>query len=240
MEEISAIFQKIKKNLDKAFEVAQIREKTATQPEPTLDERIDKAKAAVEKRIEATNYDRSGIEPKYWEFITQLAAERLVATETKIQAVGRITKESVGFMLMGKPRAGKTFLMRILAGINAIPIPVGEATIKNDYQAGGLDRLFNTYPAIRSKDFTFDDLGIVGDVKNYGNSEIINSLLFERYECWQSHGACATFISTNLESYTDIKEHYGVQLANRIADMCVLITVQGQNRGLSANKRFFH
>lgn len=216
--------------------------KTPEQKEPeseSVENLMQRAKIQIEKTLEHREYDRTGIKPEYWDFLIQLAAERKVKAHLGgKENPGRLTRESVGFILLGLPRSGKTFLMRILAELKAIPNPVGEAVLKNDYQAGGLDRLFNSYTSIRSKDFSLDDLGIVQDAKSFGNAGVIESILFERYEHWQGHGNCATFISSNLNSYDKLKEFYGEQLANRIIDMCVVIPVSGGNRGESAVKRY--
>ena len=236
--------EKCKADMDKAFANAAKRAEQvkADSPEPVpIEKQIEVAKRQIEATLNARQYDRAGIETRYWDFIIQLAAERLVkASLGGKTSVGRVTDDSVGFILMGKPRCGKTFLMRILADLKAIPAPIGEAVIKNDYQAEGLDRLFSAYPALRSKDFTFDDLGIVNDAKSYGNAGTIKNILFERYEHWQGRGNCATFISSNNEGYEQLKNAYGEQIANRIADMCVIIPVSGGNRGESAARRYIY
>ena len=236
------IMEKFRDTIENAFAAAAKRGEVqdCTQPEPEpIDQQLDKAKRHIESNLDMRQYDRSGIESRDWDFMIQLSAERLVKFSLGGKtSVGRLTDDNVGFILMGKPRSGKTFLMRILADIKAIPIPVVEAIIKNDFQAGGLDRLFATYPALRSRDFTLDDLGIVGDARSFGNSGMIENILFERYEHWQGRGSCTTFISSNLASYEQLKNHYGEQVANRIADMCVIIPVSGGNRGESASKRY--
>lgn len=237
---METVFEKFANSLP-AFD----KPKQPEQKEPekeSVEDLMRRAKRQIEITLNAYEYDRTGIKPEYWDFLIELAAERKVKAHLGgKEDPGRLTRESIGFILLGLPRSGKTFLMRILAELKAIPNPVGEAVLKNDYQAGGLDRLFNSYPAIRSKDFSLDDLGIIQDAKSFGNSGVIENILFERYEHWQGLHNCATFISSNLYSYGKLKEFFGEQLANRVFDMCVAIPVEGGNRGESAEKRFvFH
>lgn len=235
-------FEKELERLEKSFAVAAQREEQQRENEPkkeNIENQLEMAKRQIEATLEARQYDRAGIMPEHWDFIIQLAAERIVKNYFGGKVpVGRFSSESAGFILTGKSRAGKTFLMRILADLRAIPTPIGESIIKNDYQAGGLDRVFSTYPSIRNRDFTLDDLGIIQDAKSFGNSGLIESILFERYEHWQNRGDCATFISSNLENYKEIEKVFGAQLANRIIDMCVMIPVDGENRGKRAELRF--
>lgn len=236
-------FSEIVKRMENTWAAAAVRaeqEKQQEAEQPTMEQRLENAKKHVEATLEKRGYDHAGIKEEHWDFIIQLASERLVkASLGETISVGEITNEHIGFILVGEPMAGKTFLMRLLAVIKAIPSPIGEATLKNDFQTGGMERMFSTYPDLRNRDFSLDDLGALDEVKSYGNGGLIKSILFERYEHWQAGQSCTTFISTNLEGYNDLKESYGIQIANRLANMCAIIPVQGKNKGVSVNKRFF-
>ena len=76
---------------------------------------------------------------------------------------------------------------------------------------------------INNKSYCFDDLGIEGNLKYYGNEcNVMAEILLSRYDLFVSQ-KIITHITTNL-SASEIEELYGNRIRSRMREMFNLIS----------------
>lgn len=229
-----------------AFSEIQSKQPQPSRPRITENEQIAKCRQDIEKVLADEKYDFSGIPPKDLDVIIGIAARRKAVADYKaLQSYCHqqgwddpepVRKSETGIILMGIPGCGKTMLLSLLNKARALPTICGEVSIALVATSGGIDSVFKKYREIETGDVCLDDVGLTGDIKSYGNSNLMDKILLYRYEQWYNF-KYTTFITTNICSYQDFVKRYCVQIADRVFEMCYHVIITGGSKRVSAKVR---
>lgn len=233
-----------------AVEVGQILDKKSDNSQPrrliTESEQIKVCREKVERYVLDSGYDNSGIQPKDWDVLMDIAGRRRARADYNdlkryCEEKGwaepeEVKRDDTGVILMGLPGCGKTMLLNLLTQARAFPKMYGEVSIVLTAESGGVDSVFKKYSAIEKGDVSLDDIGLTGNIRTYGNSNLIDKILLYRYEMWSNHGY-ATYITTNISSYQDFLNRFCQQIADRVFEMCYHVIISGGSKRISARNR---
>lgn len=153
-------------------------------------------------------------------------------------------KLNKGLLLIGNTGCGKTMIMELNSINPKMCFSVHDCLkIANEYadqakESGGT-KIINRYASpnitnaldkhLGQSRLTrfFDDLGAEGTVKHYGNEKnVMSDIIQEVYKNFQK-GHPAPHFTSNL-IMREIADHYGVRVADRLAEMCNVIVFPQQ------------
>lgn len=148
-----------------------------------------------------------------------------------------------GLIFMGKPGTGKTMLSELISKILE-RFPVYSASqIGREYEKAGLENVEQLFPRLKFGDCMIDDLHIDDNRKHFGNANIMDDILFDRYRLWKQYGQI-TIISTNIveysspETHTGFLELYGNAITERVFEMCYPVFFRGMSKRKPAFEQF--
>lgn len=247
-ETFNATLQAIGEQVGNAIQVNATRDSGNPPPKRiiTESEQLKVSRDKVESFILESGYDRSGIQPKDWDVLMDIAGRRRAREdyndlkrycEEKGWGVpAEVKRDNTGVILMGVPGCGKTMLLNLLTQARAFPTMYGEVSIVLTAESGGVDSVFKKFAGIERGDVSLDDIGLTGNIKTYGNSNLIDKILLYRYEMWSNYGY-ATYITTNISSYQDFTSRFCQQIADRVFEMCYHVIISGGSKRISARNR---
>lgn len=149
-------------------------------------------------------------------------------TKDITDAANQSGRENKGMMIYGPTGTGKTYAMHALAKAKKTITKI--YSVKNyvdllsefrDYIKQGW--YFEKMKEICDEDLLFiDDLG--AEKTTDFSQEFLYAILNRRYENMHR-----TFITSNL-TLKEMNDRYGSRIVSRIAEMCVLVELQGQDK----------
>lgn len=151
------------------------------------------------------------------------------------------TKEGKGIFFLGKTGCGKTRRLKLIADLFGTPIMDAQEIVNNLRRTDTEDHfmdlinipLFGNVSSRDRYDFIIDDLGIENaESMTYGTKrDIMAEVLYARYKIFPDY---RTHFSSNL-TIEAIRQSYGERIFSRLNEMCVFITLPGEDRRM-ANK----
>lgn len=144
-------------------------------------------------------------------------------TEVFKEAIKKALEEDKGLFIYGNTGVGKTYAMHALTRINGGDVEnfVSLLSEFKDYFNKG--DYFGNLKMLTSKDRLFiDDIG--AEKMSDFVQEFLYLIINRRYENMKR-----TVLSTNL-TLDDFRERYGDRLLSRIAEMCLLVELKGEDR----------
>lgn len=179
--------------------------------------------------------------PKYERIIEEEGLDRWYMPEMLAKATTGEIKGGKGIFLLGNTGCGKTRRLKILS--EQLLIPMWDSIrlvneLRRDDTKDHFEYVCNL-PVFGNcsrhhYDFIIDDLGAEsGDNRSYGNRrDIMGEVLNERYMCFPRF---KTHFSSNLPLEA-IRASYGERLWSRLNEMCVFITLPGEDRRITHDK----
>ena len=173
--------------------------------------------------------------PKYERLVEQEGLERWLLPELLAKIAVNEMKDGKGVFFLGNTGCGKTRRLRLISEQLLIPMWDSMQLInelrRNDTKDHFIDVCnLPVYGncSMHHYDFIIDDLGVEARESNtYGNRrDIMEEVLYERYKCFPRN---KTHFSSNLTEEA-IAQSYGERIYSRLCEMCVFITVPGEDR----------
>lgn len=139
-----------------------------------------------------------------------------------------------GLLLLGKAGAGKTFFFETFGAQERIIQStwfVGAYRKFQSYNDGFWFEALGIRASHTSERHTvvIDDLGKEPKSVLYGQvEEVMDRVICQRYDDWKRH-KCLTHFTANL-GIADLDQRYGRRITDRLREMCVLVTFNGQSQ----------
>jgi DNA replication protein DnaC len=153
-------------------------------------------------------------------------ADAKKCSKVLMDAIEQCVKEEKGIFVYGDTGVGKTYFLYALKNIigGSVENFVSLLTEYRDYMQKG-------YYFDRMIDLTNKEYLLIDDIGAEKNSDFVQEFLYtvinKRYENMNR-----TVLTTNL-SLDEFKERYGARILSRIAEMCVLVELKGEDRRLN-------
>lgn len=179
--------------------------------------------------------------PKYEKIVEDAGLDRWFLPELLAKLATHSTKDGKGIFFLGVTGCGKTRRLKLIADVFSVPIRDAQELVNDlrrcDEQDHFIDSINLPRFGLTNKrnryDFIIDDLGVEAkEVLTYGTRrDIMEEVLYERYKIFPDY---RTHFSSNL-TLEAIRQSYGERIFSRLNEMCVFITLPGEDRRM-ANK----
>jgi hypothetical protein len=135
-----------------------------------------------------------------------------------------------GLLIYGQTGTGKTTTARILSSLLDIEIIDVEEVARKYMTSKGNDWLDDYIDAHEHKPLIIDDIGSESEMKKFGNSSPIVSILTARARSWEWRGV-PTVYTTNIPNIETLasEDRYGSRIASRIQGCCECVFLDGRD-----------